>query len=89
MVLSPKQMSVPDDDDDDAWAREYAKYCAEKEEETARMAAESQNQSRVVPGAVKGVEESWEAQYAAYCAEKETRLRQNDQDNLTLGDRRD
>lgn len=81
LVLSPKQQSVSDDDD--AWAREYAEYCAEKEQETARiMAAEPQHQSRVVvPGAVKEEEEeSWEVQYAAHCAEKETRLRQNDQE---------
>jgi hypothetical protein len=89
LVLSPKQPSVPNDDDNDAWAREYAEYCAEKEKETARMAAEPQHQSvRDVPGAGKE-EESWEAQYAAHCAEQETRLRQKDQENLTLGDRRD
>jgi hypothetical protein len=85
---SPKQPSVPDDVDN-AWAQEYAEYCAEKEETARIMAGEPQHLSRVVvPGAVQE-EESWEAQYAAYCAEKETRLRQIDQENLTHGDRRD
>jgi hypothetical protein len=77
LVRSPRQPSVPeDDDDDDAWAREYAAYCAEKE--ATSTATEKPNQSPDQDGAE---EDSWEAQYAAYCAEKEAMLQCKDREN--------